>query len=398
MRIFLLGAGATGGLLARVLRRQGHQVLCGDRDPDRARPFLGRAIPCVAVNARSQRSVADAAGGCDLLVNAVPAVFNETVIRAALQLRVDYLDLSSHRSRNPFKAEQLGYHQQFVEAGRLAVINAGVAPGLTNLLAAACAETLDQVQRIRIRLFEETRSKRPISSWSAEAAYDEAVSRPPVYRDGKFRLAERFSEGEVFCFPNPIGQARVFLAAQDEVASLPYFIPMKDLDVKIGGKEFERLRRWCLRGRLGLAGEDFRKRFPKTSSPLELAELMRDGGLGDALFAVCVSADGRKGHRQVERRRACVFPSLHQLSHNRYLTTPIAFATARSAAAFIGNLPAQLAGVYPPEALPREIRRSILRDMRRHGFRLQRKTVEVGRGSGGPQGTNSQCWSSIRAY
>lgn len=42
MRIFVLGAGATGSLIARLLVRQGHQVTCGDANPDRARRFLGR--------------------------------------------------------------------------------------------------------------------------------------------------------------------------------------------------------------------------------------------------------------------------------------------------------------------------------------------------------------------
>jgi ketopantoate reductase len=34
MRIFVLGAGATGSLLAQLLDRQGHHVWCGDRDPE----------------------------------------------------------------------------------------------------------------------------------------------------------------------------------------------------------------------------------------------------------------------------------------------------------------------------------------------------------------------------
>ena len=59
MRIFVLGAGATGSLLARLLVRQGHQVACGDRDPDRARRFLGREsrIPIRQANARNLRSI-----------------------------------------------------------------------------------------------------------------------------------------------------------------------------------------------------------------------------------------------------------------------------------------------------------------------------------------------------
>src|SRR5437899_5385500 len=53
MRIFVLGAGATGSLLAQLLERQGHTVWCGDRDPERARRFLGKksTIAVTEVNA-----------------------------------------------------------------------------------------------------------------------------------------------------------------------------------------------------------------------------------------------------------------------------------------------------------------------------------------------------------
>jgi hypothetical protein len=59
--------------------------------------------------------------------------------------------------------------------------------------------------------------------------------------------------------------------------------------------------------------------------------------------------------------------------------TPIAFASAHCAAVFIEHFPKQLAGVYPPEGLSAKVRASILRGMRRHGFRIQQETIELGR-------------------
>jgi len=63
MRIFVLGAGATGSLLAQLLERQGHTVWCGDRDPERARRFLGKksTIAVTEVNARNLRGIVKAA-------------------------------------------------------------------------------------------------------------------------------------------------------------------------------------------------------------------------------------------------------------------------------------------------------------------------------------------------
>ena len=269
MRIFVLGAGATGSLLAQLLERQGHDVWCGDRDPERARHFLGRksTIAVTEVNARNLLGIVRAARGCQLIVNASASVFNQIVMRAALRLRAHYLDLSSHFTRNPFKAEQFAFAKRFEDKNRIALINTGAAPGLTNLLVKRAAEMLDEVDSVQIRLYESTESDDPISQWSPEVSFDEAISSPRVYRNGKFRMEKRFAELEKFRFPDPIGNANVVLAAQDEVATLPYSIPMRNMDVKIGGNEFDRLRRWYKQGKLSKSRGIVRQRFPQTSSP-----------------------------------------------------------------------------------------------------------------------------------
>src|ERR1700732_1476864 len=158
MRIFVPGAGATGSLLAQLLEREGHTVWCGDRDPERGRRFLGKrsTIAVTEVNARNLRGIVRAARGCNLIVNASASVFNLIVMRAALHLRTHYLDLSSHLTRNPFKAEQFAYSKRFEEKNRTAMINAGAAPGLTNLLVKRAAEALDQIESVHVRLYEST--------------------------------------------------------------------------------------------------------------------------------------------------------------------------------------------------------------------------------------------------
>jgi hypothetical protein len=381
MRIFVLGAGASGSLLAQILHRQGHEVTCGDRDPERARRFLGKKspIPLVEVNARNLRAIVRAAGRAQLLINASPAVLNQIILRAALRLRAHYLDLSSHLARNPFKAEQFAFEKRFLEKRRAAVINAGAAPGLTNLLVRRAAELLDSIEAVHIRLFEETEGADPISQWSAEASFDEAVSRPRVYRDGRFRLEKRFSDRELFRFPPPIGETPVFLAAQDEVATLPRVIPMRALDAKIGGNEIARLRRWYRQGKLSKSRGLVTKRFPRTPTPRQVARLIRHGELHNARFAVAVIVRGTKKERLVELRWDVQFPSLYQIRQRGLFTTPIAFATAQLASLFVQHFPRDVAGVFPPEALPVENRRAILSGVRSRGFpiHLRRRLLPV---------------------
>ena len=375
MRIFILGAGATGSLLAQLLTRHGHRVWCGDRDPSRAARFLGKHSPIAIhrVNARNVLSIVRAARGCHLLVNCSPARFNRTALRAALRLNAHYLDTASHLTGNPFQVEQLWFDRRFQKKRRTAVINAGVAPGLTNLLVARCAALLDQVETVRIRLYEHTESEEAVSQWSPDSSFDEAVSRPRVYRNGRFKLAPRFGEREVFRFPPPIGPAGVVLAAQDEVCTLPRVIAMRELDVKIGGNDFERLRRWYRLGRLRKSRGLSVKHFPKTPTPRQIARLMRRGQLWHARFAAAVVTHGVKGERGALLRWDAAFPTLHQIRRRGRYTSPIAWATAHLAALFIRHFPRELSGVYPPEALPRETHQAILAGARSYGMRLTKR-------------------------
>lgn len=376
MRIFVLGAGASGSFLAQLLTRQGHQVTCGDRDPERARRFLGKKSPLTVVpaNARNVRSVVRAARGCHLLINASPAKFNESVLRAALRLRAHYLDLSAHMVRHPFKAEQMAYSKRFAEKRRVAVINAGVAPGLTNLLAARAADMLDQVDTIHVRLYESTDGDGPLSQWSAEGSFDEAVSRPRVVRDGRFQLTKRFAERELFRFPPPIGEVSVVLAAQDEVGTLPHNIQLKQMDVKIGGNEIDRLRRWHRQGKLQRSRGLVAARFPHTATPRQVARLVRHGRLHNARFAAAVIVSGTRKDKPLELRWDVTFPTLYQIRMLGLGVTPVTYGTAQMAALFVRYFPRDLSGVFPPEALPADIRRDILNGARARGFRITLKS------------------------
>jgi len=375
MRIFVLGTGATGSYLAHLLTRQGHQVTCGDRDLDRARRFLGKksTIPVVQVNARNLWGIVRAAKGSQLIVNASASVFNEIVLRAALRIRAHYVDLSAHLTRNPFKAEQLRFDERFQKKNRVALITAGAAPGLTNLLVARANEMMDSVDRVYIRLYESIESDDPVSQWSAEVSFDEAISLPRIVRNGRFKFGKRFGEPEKFRFPPPIGETTVVLAAQDEVCTVPYFLKLKEMDVKIGGNEIDRLRRWYRQGKLSKSRGLVAARFPKTPSPRQVARLIRQGKLQNAKFAAAVIVRGLKQDRPMEVRYDVQFPSLYQIRQRGLALSPVSYATAQVASLFIKHFPRDTAGVFPPGAIPLENRQAILRDVKARDIRLMVK-------------------------
>ena len=379
MRIFILGVGATGSLLVQLLTRQGHRISCGDRDPERAHRFLGAAstIPVRQVNARNIEGIVAAAQGSQLLINACPAVFNKIVLRAAIRLRAHYLDMAAHLTENPFQAEQLRFATDFQNLRRTAVITAGVAPGLTNLLVAASADLLDSVETVQVRLYEATESDSPVSQWSAEVAFDEAVSRPRLYRQGRFTLGQRFGGREIFRFPAPIGPVGVVLAAQDEVVTVPRVIPLRSMDAKIGGSDIEQLRRWYRQGTLRKSRGPVPSQFPRTPTPGTVHQLLHRGILRNARFAAAVVVTGLKQGRPTLIRWDATMPSLHLLRRRKLLCSPIAWATAEMAALVVKHFPRRQSGVHPPEDFPAEIRRAILRDAKSRGIQLVKQITDL---------------------
>jgi len=286
------------------------------------------------------------------------------------------MDLSAHLTRNPFKAEQLRFDKRFQQRNRAAVITAGAAPGLSNLLVARASALMDSVNAVHIRLYESTESDDPVSQWSAEVSFDEAISLPRIVRDGRFRFGKRFGEREKFRFPPPIGEVNVVLAAQDEVGTVPYFLKLKEMDVKIGGNEIDRLRRWYRQGKLSKSRGLVASRFPKTPSPRQVARLIRKGSLQNARFAAAVIVYGTKQDRPMEVRYDAIFPSLYQIRLRGLALSPISYATAQMASLFVKHFPRDSAGVFPPGAIPLEDRQAIFKDLKSRGIRVTMKITK----------------------
>jgi hypothetical protein len=152
---------------------------------------------------------------------------------------------------------------------------------------------------------------------------------------------------------------------------------LNELDAKIGGNDIERLRRWYRQGKLSKSRGIVAKRFPKTSTPRALARLFRRKLLENARFAAAVLIRGSKAGQPLLVRWDAGFPSLFQIARRGIHSTPISYATAHIAALFVRHMPRDMAGVYPPEALPGEVRRAILADTRSRDIRISLKMIPL---------------------
>lgn len=146
-RVIVLGAGMVGSLIARDLATDpAISVVAADSDPA-AIDRLGRAEPRIEtrrLDLAAHGAVRDAVAGFDLACGALPGWAGFRALREVIDAGVDYCDISFM----PEDALTLGD----IAARRSvrAVVDCGVAPGMSNLIAGVAAGRLSPCRRIEI--------------------------------------------------------------------------------------------------------------------------------------------------------------------------------------------------------------------------------------------------------
>jgi len=109
--------------------------------------------------------------------------------------------------------------------------------------------------------------------------------------------------------------------------------------------------------------------------------LIRQGVLQNARFAASVIVIGVKRSPKEDQRPSirsdAIFPTLYQIRRQGKFNTLVAYATAHVAAQFIKYFPRETEGVFPPEALPVEVRRAILAGVKKSGVKIMHKVTAL---------------------
>lgn len=382
MNILIVGAGAVASVLVKYLVKDCgvSKIICAARDLKRAKQFvgsMGRKVKLVSLDATKTKEIIKVARGANLIINASLPDFNENIMTTALAVKSNYQDLAS-RLLDLKTVEQLKFNARFKKAKLVGLINTGVAPGITNLLAREAADKLDSVEEIRIRLLEEQKASELIFAWSAETTLDDLTAPPLVYQNGKLIFTKPFGNQEEYEFPYPFGKRQVFSIYGDEVATLPYYIKTKRVDFKSAGADIEFARAL---NRLGLFNKKpisfggrkkvpikfFSKLAPKVPTPEEMRRFIKSGTIENARFALVVEVEGKQAGRKIIIKNSAIFPDLKHLDKKFFGATYISFPTGTAAYAFSKIVPKiKTYGVFPAEVLKADFRKEVLVELESH--------------------------------
>jgi len=143
MHITVLGVGLVGNAIVRDLAsEEGFEITAVDRDPD-ALGRLAQQAPVHTLQAdlQAEREVHRAVANADLVICAVPGFMGFETLRQVIEAGKSVVDISFF-PEDPFVLDELAQAQ-----GVTAVVDCGVAPGLSNIIAGYMETQLDRVVR-----------------------------------------------------------------------------------------------------------------------------------------------------------------------------------------------------------------------------------------------------------
>lgn len=200
-KIFVLGSGLVGAPMALDLARDGRfEVSVADVSPESLQKCAAnRAIKTVQADLSDADTVTSLVAGCDLVLNAVPGFLGFQTLRAAIEARRNVVDIAFF-PEDPFLLDELAKKN-----GVTAVVDCGVAPGMSNLLVGHVHHALDRTHSALI--YVGGLPERRVWPYEYKAVFSpsdviEEYIRPARYvENGKLVVRPALSDPEYMSFP-----------------------------------------------------------------------------------------------------------------------------------------------------------------------------------------------------
>ncbi len=176
----------------------------------------------------------EAMAGSDVAISCVPYRFNCELAAAAVEARCSFCDLGGNTD---IVDKELTLDEDAKRAGVTVVPDCGLAPGLSNILAADALKGFDRMEELHIRVGGLPVHPRPpldyMMVFSPTGLVNEYKERCTVIRDGEVRTVEPLEDLEELEFPEPFGKLEAFNTSGG-TSTLPQTLHgrVRDLDCK----------------------------------------------------------------------------------------------------------------------------------------------------------------------
>jgi lysine 6-dehydrogenase len=208
-RVLILGGGMIGSAMAMDLKRSGrHEVTVADLRPETRQRITSRyGVATVAADLSRPEAIRELVAGYDLVLGALPSVLGYQTLQAVIEAGKDYCDIS-FMPENALELDGLAR-----EHGVCAVVDCGVAPGVSNMMAGFADARFEAFENLEIYVGGLPKERRwPFDYKAGFAPFDviEEYTRPArIVAHGRVVIKEALSEPERMDFPG-VGTLEAF--------------------------------------------------------------------------------------------------------------------------------------------------------------------------------------------
>lgn len=377
MKITVLGAGLVGGPMAVDLAQDDRfEVTAVDADPGALDRLAARRedVEMLRLDLSDPEAVTRLAGESDLMLSAVPGRLGFRTLEAVLRAGRSVVDIAF------FPEDPFDLHQLAVDNGATALVDCGLAPGLSHLLVGHADRLLDEAERAVIYVggLPERRTwpYEYKAVFSPADVIEEYVRPARLVEDGNLVTRPALSDPELLDFPR-VGTLEAFNTDGLRTLVRTLDVPnMKEKTLRYPGHA----EKIALLRASGFFGEEEVEVEGRAVRPIDLtsrllAEQWRlEEGEAD-LTVMRVEVEGRSQSRRVRYRydlldRYCPDTGVHSMARTTGYTATVVVRLL-AAGLFAER------GVFAPEHLARspECVDFVLRGLEERGVRLD-ETVE----------------------
>lgn len=351
-KITVLGAGMVGSAMAADMQRSGFDVTLADARPEALKRAQAKwGVRTKQADLATASAVKKLIAGADVVLGALSSAIGMQTLKTVIEAKKPYVDIS-------FMAEDAWELDGFAKRhGACAIVDCGVAPGVSNLLCGHAVEQLDECTNLEIYVGGLPVDRRWPFQYKAGFAPSDVIeeyTRPArIIEHGRLVVKEALSEPELIDFPG-LGTLEAFNT--DGLRSLAYTLKvpfMKERTLRYPGHiELMRvLRHIGLFSKEPLAVGDAKVRPLDVTSALLFPKWTFEEGEAD-ITVMRIIADGRRGKKTL-RLVWDLVDRMDPQSGLRSMSRTTGYA-ATSVATLVANGRFNKPGVHPPELLAKE--------------------------------------------
>ncbi len=228
MKILVLGAGMMGRAIAYDLSRFSavDTIILGEKDKKTrlsADRFLqGTGVKSLAINAENSSSIKRVVQKKDIIISALPYIYNYRLAQLAIQTKTHFIDLGGN---NTIVQNERRLFSKAEKNDVTIIPDSGLAPGLVSIITRDVVDHFDTVASVRLRVGGLPRTPKPPLNYqivfSPYGLINEYVEDALILNQGKILSKKSMTEVESLSFPKPFGAMEAFLTSGG-CSTLPY--------------------------------------------------------------------------------------------------------------------------------------------------------------------------------